>query len=59
MAISFKMHKEFLTFHDPTQSGKLIEGTSDMNVLNYVHGEYLSMKVPENISQEAAVFFQK
>lgn len=33
-------------------------GTSDMNVLNYLHGEYLSIKVPEDVSKEAARFFQ-
>lgn len=32
-------------------------GTSDMNVLNYMHGEALSMKVPEQVAKEAATFF--
>lgn len=31
--------------------------TSDMNVLNYVQGEYLSLKRPELIAKEAAKYF--
>lgn len=32
-------------------------GTSDMNVLNYVHGEYLSLERPEHAAKEAAKHF--
>ncbi|MCG7345600.1 hypothetical protein MHZ92_15815 [Sporosarcina sp. ACRSL] len=31
--------------------------TSDMNVFNYLHGEPLSLKVPEEVAKEAAKFF--
>lgn len=31
--------------------------TSDMNVFNFVHGEYLSLRTPETTSKEAAAFF--
>lgn len=32
-------------------------GTSDMNVFNYVHGEYLSLKRPESVAEDARSFF--
>ena len=32
-------------------------GTSDMNVFNFLHGEPLSTKVPEQNAAEAAKFF--
>lgn len=32
-------------------------GTSDFSVFNFLHGESLSMKVPERIAKEAAKFF--
>uniref|UniRef100_UPI001CCF2CEC hypothetical protein n=1 Tax=Escherichia coli TaxID=562 RepID=UPI001CCF2CEC len=31
--------------------------TSDMNVFNYLHGEPLSLKAPEEVAKEAAKFF--
>lgn len=33
--------------------------TSDMNVFNFLHGEPLSLKVPEEITKEIAVYFSK
>ena len=32
-------------------------GTSDMNVFNYLHGEPLSLKAPEEVAKAAATFF--
>ena len=32
-------------------------GTSDMSVFNFLHGEYLSLKVPEQSAKAAAEFF--
>jgi len=32
--------------------------TSDMNVFNFLHGEPLSLKVPEEITKEVAVYFK-
>jgi len=32
-------------------------GTSDMNVLTFLHGEYLSLKSPEQSAKDAALFF--
>jgi galactose-1-phosphate uridylyltransferase len=34
-------------------------GTSDMNVFNYLHSEYLCLKVPEKIAPAAAEFFKE
>ena len=31
--------------------------TSDMNVFNYLHGEPLSLKAPEEVAKAAATFF--
>ena len=33
--------------------------TSDMNVFNFLHGEPLCLKVPEEITKEVAVYFNK
>lgn len=33
-------------------------GTSDLHVLNFLHGESLSLKVPESIAAEAAAYFR-
>ena len=33
--------------------------TSDMNVFNFLHGEPLCLKVPEEITKEVAVYFKK
>ncbi|MBO0600088.1 hypothetical protein I2483_00280 [Sporosarcina sp. E16_3] len=33
--------------------------TSDMNVFNFLHGEPLCLKVPEEITKEVAVYFSK